>query len=207
MEDLGPPLRKEHALLAVRLALEGVPVAAIARGMMYTSSAIRETLQYHLEIGSIVEMPASDWPPTGRRADRMPVFLSALPEAVQLNSCQRLLTLTRLEAGFMLVLLKRDEADKDTLHYVIETQRALRRSRLNDSETTDPKMVDVVICKLRTKLKPKNIFIKTLWGRGYYLDEESRKVAEFLLTRFVQKEAGPCTTVKSTEATSEGGTH
>lgn len=186
MEDLGPPLRKEPALIAVRLALEGVPVAAIARGMMYTSSAIRETLQYHLEIGSIVEMPASDWPPTGRRADRMPVFLSALPEAVQLNSCQRLLTLTRLEAGFMLVLLKRDEADKDTLHYVIETQRALRRSRLNDSETTDPKMVDVVICKLRTKLKPKNIFIKTLWGRGYYLDEESRKVAESLLIRTIQ---------------------
>jgi hypothetical protein len=186
MEDLGPPLHKEPALIAVRLALEGVPVAAIARGMMYTSSAIRETLQYHLEIGSIVEMPASDWPPTGRRADRMPVFLSALPEAVQLNSCQRLLTLTRLEAGFMLVLLKRDEADKDTLHYVIETQRALRRSRLNDSETTDPKMVDVVICKLRTKLKPKNIFIKTLWGRGYYLDEESRKVAESLLIRTIQ---------------------
>jgi hypothetical protein len=203
MEDLGPPLRKEPALIAVRLALEGVPVAAIARGMMYTSSAIRETLQYHLEIGSIVEMPASDWPPTGRRADRMPVFLSALPEAVQLNSCQRLLTLTRLEAGFMLVLLKRDEADKDTLHYVIETQRALRRSRLNDSETTDPKMVDVVICKLRTKLKPKGIFIATLWGRGYYLTEESRKIAEDLLKRHIPKETDQCTTVKSTEDTSK----
>jgi DNA-binding winged helix-turn-helix (wHTH) protein len=87
----------------------------------------------------------------------------------------------------MLVLLKRDEADKDTLHYVIETQRALRRSRLNNSETTDPKMVDVVICKLRKKLKPLGINIKTLWGRGYYLNEESRKVAESILTGIVRE--------------------
>jgi hypothetical protein len=186
-EDIGPPLPKEPALIAVRLALEGVPVAAIARALLFPSPDIRETLQYHLDIGSIVEMPASDWAPTARRADRLPAFLGVIPEAVQLNSCQRLLKLTRLEAGFMLVLLKRDEADKDTLHYVIETQRALRRSRLNNSETTDPKMVDVVICKLRKKLKPLGINIKTLWGRGYYLNEESRKVAESILTGIVRE--------------------
>jgi len=186
-EDIGPPLPKEPALIAVRLALEGVPVAAIARALLFPSGDVRETLQYHLDIGSIVEMPASDWAPTARRADRLPAFLGVIPEAVQLNSCQRLLKLTRLEAGFMLVLLKRDEADKDTLHYVIETQRALRRSRLNNSETTDPKMVDVVICKLRKKLKPLGINIKTLWGRGYYLNEESRKVAESILTGIVRE--------------------
>jgi hypothetical protein len=180
-EDIGPPLPKEPALIAVRLALEGVPVAAIARALLFPSGDVRETLQYHLDIGSIVEMPASDWAPTARRADRLPAFLAAVPEAIQLNSIQRLLKLTRLEAGFLLVLLRRDEAYKETLHYVIETQRALRRSRLNNSEPTDPKMTDVVICKLRKKLDPLGIKILTLWGRGYYLSEDGRKAAEIIL--------------------------
>lgn len=175
MDEFGPPIDKDHALIAVRLALEGIPVAAIARGLLKPSTDVRDTLQYHLDIGSLSEMPASDWPPTARRADRLPSFLSSVPESVQLNSCQRALNLTGLEAGFMLVLLKRDEADKETLHYVIETQRSLRRTRPNNSESTDPKMVDVVICKLRKKLKPLNIYIRTLWGKGYYLDEESRQ--------------------------------
>jgi hypothetical protein len=174
-------LDKEHALIAVRLAIEGIPVSAIARGLLLPSSDVREALEYHLEIGSISEMPASDWPPTARRSDHMPAFLSNVPEAAQLSSCQRTFKLTKLEAGFMLVLLKRDEADKDTLHYVIESQRALRRTRPNNPETTDPKMVDVVICKLRKKLRPLKIDIKTLWGRGYYLDEESRQTTETLL--------------------------
>ncbi|HUD11885.1 MAG TPA: helix-turn-helix domain-containing protein, partial [Candidatus Saccharimonadia bacterium] len=180
-EDIGPPLPKEPALIAVRLALEGVPVAAIARALLFPSSDVRETLQFHLDLGSIVEMPASDWAPTARRADHLPAFLAAIPEAVQLNSIQRRMKFTRLEAGFMLVLLKREEADKDVLHYVIETQRALRRSRLSNSDPVDPKMVDVIICKMRKKLKPMDITISTLWGRGYWLPDESRKIVETIL--------------------------
>ena len=81
----------------------------------------------------------------------------------------------------MLVLLKREEADKETLHFVIETQRALRRTRPDSVESTDVKMVDVVICKLRKKLKLVNAKIDTLWGHGYYLDEKSRDTIEALL--------------------------
>jgi two-component system cell cycle response regulator CtrA len=108
------------------------------------------------------------------------------PEKIQLFSCQRALNLTRLEAGFMLVLLKRNEADKDTLHYVIETQRAMRRTRPDSVETVDPKMVDVIICKLRKKMKPLGIKILTLWGHGYYLEEGSREIVEDLLGRTIR---------------------
>lgn len=176
------PVPKDIALIVARLAIEGVPIAAIARAVGFPSTDIRETLDHHLEIGSIAEIPVADWPPTARRADRLPAFLQKEPEKVQLFSCQHVLKLTRLEAGFMLVLLRRAEADKETLHYVIETQRALRRTRPDSSETTDPKMVDVIICKLRKKLKPFGIIIQTLWGHGYYIDETGREIVEQILT-------------------------
>jgi hypothetical protein len=173
------PLERPYDLIAARLAHEGVPVSAIARALARPSSDVRDCLEYHLEIGGITEMPVSDWPPTARRADRLPAFLQKEPEKIQLLSCQRVLKLTPLEAGFILVLLKRDEADKDTLHYVIETQRNMRRA--DNPEATDRKMVDVIICKLRRKLAKFNVEIKTIWGRGYFINEEGRQKLEHLL--------------------------
>lgn len=180
LDTPSPALERPYDLIAARLAHEGVPISAIARALARSSTDVRACLEYHLEIGGITEMPVSDWPPTARRADRLPAFLKNEPEKIQLLSCQRALSLTPLEAAFMLVLLRRDEADKDTLHYVIETQRALRRA--DNPETTDKKMVDVIICKLRKKLRKFNVDIKTIWGRGYFIDDESRQIVEKILT-------------------------
>lgn len=174
------PLERPYDLIVARLAHEGVPVSVIARAIGKSFSDVRDCLEYHLEIGSITEMPVSDWPPTARRADRLPAFLQKESEKIQLLSCQRVLKLTPLEAGFILVLLKRDEADKDTLHYVIETQRHMRRA--DSPEATDKKMVDVIICKLRKKLVKFNVKIKTIWGRGYFVPEEDQLRLEVLLT-------------------------
>ena len=121
-------------------------------------------------------MPKDDWPPSQRRADRLPAILPyEMTEKEMLFACQRALRLTRLEASFMMVLLKKNSADKDTLHHVVEQQREARRTRPDTSDPTDPKMVDVVICKLRKKLTPHGIIITTLWGRGYYIDEQGRQ--------------------------------
>jgi len=182
-----PSIPKELGIISARLAVEGVPISAIARAVGLPSADVRETLEHHLDIGTITEMPVADWPPTARRADRLPSFMAKEPEKIQLFSCQRALGLTRLEAGFILVLLKREEADKDTLHYVIETQRAMRRTRPDKQEEVDPKMVDVIICKLRKKMKPLGINILTLWGHGYYLEEAGRDKIENLLDRTIKE--------------------
>lgn len=188
-QEILPPLPKPLDIIAANLAHEGVPVMAIARSLQRTYTDVRATLEYFVEIGGITEMPQNDWPPTARRADRMPLFLAKAPENDQLFVIQRALKLTKLMASFMLVLLKRDDANKDTLHYVIESQRAIRRSRPDNPETTDPKMVDVVICNLRKRLKPYGIKIETLWGHGYFLDEGSRQKIESLLAEVQAKEA------------------
>jgi hypothetical protein len=176
-----PPLSKPLDVIAANLAHEGVPVQAIARALARSFDEVYETLQYFIDVGGITVMPVSDWPPSSKRGDRLPAWIAKEAEAVQIFTVQRALKLTRLMASFMLVLLKRDDADKETLHYVIETQRSLRRSRPENPEMTDPKMVDVVVCNLRKRLRPFGVTVKTLWGYGYYIDEDDRAKVEQLL--------------------------
>jgi DNA-binding response OmpR family regulator len=38
---------------------------------------------------------------------------------------------------------------------------------------TDPKIVDVLVCKLRRKL-PRDVAIETIWGFGYVLSDAGR---------------------------------
>jgi len=163
----------EH--VAARFANEGVPINVIARGLEVPAAEVRIWLNDALHSGRITEMPAVDWPPSARRADRLPPHIAAARDADLTIACMRAFHITKLQAHFMLVLVKREEADKHTLHRVIESQRAQRASRLDDNEETDPKMVDVVICHLRKKLKPFGLIIHTLWGYGYYLDAAGRQ--------------------------------
>lgn len=164
-----------------RLANEGIPIAVLARGLDAPSAFIRDTIQQALACGTVTEMPRDDWPPTARRSDHLPSQLAKEQERDLLTACMRAFAVTRLQASFMLVLLKREEADKDTLHHVIESQRAIRRNQPDNPDTTDPKMVDVVVCNLRKRLRPYwppgHETIKTLWGHGYYMEKADRDVA------------------------------
>ena len=173
-----------------RLANEGIPVAVIARGLDAPSDFIRETIQDAIDCGQVTEMPRDDWPPTARRSDHLPSQLAKEQEKDLLTACMRAFAVTRLQASFMLVLLKREEADKDTLHHVIESQRAIRRNQPDNPDTTDPKMVDVVICNLRKRLRPyfppNHETIKTLWGHGYYMERADRDLAMAKIHAVVQ---------------------
>lgn len=165
----------EIAQVAARFANEGIPVNVIARGLEVPAAEVRDILDEALASGRIVEMPAPDWPPTARRADHLPPHIAAARDADLVTSFMRTFKLTTLMASFMLVLVKREQADKATLHRVIEAQRAARVNRPDTSEETNPKMVDVMVCNLRKKLKPFDLTIKTLWGRGYFLDTQDRQ--------------------------------
>jgi len=176
-----------------RLANDGVPIAVMARGFERGSEVIRESLETSLADGVISEMPRDDWPPTARRADHLPSQLAKEQDDHLLTACMRAFNITKLQSSFMLVLLKRDEADKDTLHHVIESQRAIRRNQPDNPDTTDPKMVDVVICNLRKRLRPYfpsgHETIRTLWGHGYYMERVDRDLAMAKIHAVVQVDA------------------
>jgi two-component system, cell cycle response regulator CtrA len=49
-------------------------------------------------------------------------------------------------------------------------------------EPPDVKIIDVWICKMRRKLQPFGIEIKTCWGVGYEMPESSKAIAGELIT-------------------------
>lgn len=164
--------------IVVRLADEGIPVRAIARAVSIASTEIYEMLRTAIANGMIVEMPKDDWPPGSRRDARLAFSGTPLDNEDALKiACARHFRATRLEASLLAVLLRRSEVTKTQLHHVIE------KTRPNENrDETDPKMVDVVICHLRKKLKPHGITIKTIWGVGYLIPASDRDTAVAILT-------------------------
>lgn len=162
---------------AVRAAVEGIPVRAIARILDQSSELVYASLHEQHLTGHLVELPRSDWPPTGRLADRLPQTKNRPQDDDILFSCRRRMSLSNLEGLFLVVLLKYDRADKNKLHHQIEQARNLRGNP-PDTELVDQKMVDVIICKLRKKLRniDTRFIIETVWGNGYYIANNVKRL-------------------------------
>lgn len=196
MSDVAPVF----GMIAIRLANEGIPVNVIARGLEVPAADVRLSLDEALASGRIAEMPAVDWPPTARRADHLPPHIAAARDADLVTAFMRVFKLTKLMANFMLVMLKREQVDKTTLHRVIESMRASRANRPDSAEETNPKMVDVMICNLRKKLRPFGVEIETLWGRGYSLESPMRQRILDILDRSSTRAAANDNQTRSSDA-------
>ena len=169
MSDIDLPTLPQAA---ANMANEGIPIAAIARVLYLPFAEVNTILHEAITGGYITEFPRADWPPGQLRTARVPtVSIKTSDQEVEFVCC-KVFKLTRLEAGFVVRLLKLDHCDKEKLHHVIETQRLQRSSNPDSMEATDQKMVDVIICKLRKKLKDLDpeFKITTVWGGGYYIE-------------------------------------
>ncbi|MGE0289285.1 MAG: winged helix-turn-helix domain-containing protein [Bradyrhizobium sp.] len=74
--------------------------------------------------------------------------------------------LTASEARLIGMLLRREIVSKEN------ALLCLYQTRPDDM--ADPKIIDVFICKARKKLKPFGVEIRTVWGKGYLIDAETR---------------------------------
>lgn len=160
--------------IITRGANEGIPIGALGRMTKTSFECVCDTLQDALAHGRITQVPKADWPPTQPRDARLPTIPRSMnPDDIQFE-VKKKFRLTPLEAGFLSVLLLNEHVDKSKLHHVVESQR-LRRSQRPDADETDPKIVDVIICKLRKKLDPAKFTIETSWGNGYYIGAEVKR--------------------------------
>ncbi len=167
-------------VVAVRLADEGIPVRAIARVVHLPSSEVYDLLRDAIASGVIVELPKDDWPPGSNRNQRGNLQGTPLEQEEALKiACTRFFKCTPLEAAILATLLRRDQATKDQLHNVVENNRPGDRAK----GATDPKMVDVMICKLRKKIRPHDILIETMWGTGYLIPPRMREHCVDLLVK------------------------
>lgn len=169
--------------VAVRMADEGIPVRAIARTTRLPSEQVYEVLKDAVMRGVIVEIPKDDWPLGSTRSARNAFAGTNLEQEEQLQfACARCFRTTRLEAAILAVMLKRNEVTKQQLHLVIEQTRPGE-----NREATDPKMVDVIICHLRKKLRKHDLEIETVWGIGYLIPTADREAAIVILQNFVRQ--------------------
>ncbi len=185
LEQELPPLQ---AHIAQRMALEGIPVRAIARSLKQDAGLIYDTLEAAQQQAIIIDMPKDDWPPTAKRADHAPAFKPGLRDDDLAFACRQVFKLTPLQAAFMVALLKNSRVDKTKFHILIENLRNNRLdSQPSDKEPTAPKMVDVVICHLRKRLKKvdQGIEINTNWGDGYFIKTDCRS---YVLKKYFQQQ-------------------
>jgi DNA-binding winged helix-turn-helix (wHTH) protein len=159
--------------IAANAANEGIPVAAIARILNTPIEDVYGSLKEQKSRGVIGDMPRADWPPGVAIHSRIPTPTSPSDDDLQFM-CKKTFHLTTLEAGFLVVLLRHRQVEKTRLHNIVEQQRSTRANQPSRTEATDPKMVDVMICKLRKKLKVIDTALKiaTIWGGGYYIEND-----------------------------------
>lgn len=166
--------------VAIRLADEGIPVRAIARAIKVAGDDVYELLRNALYQGKIIALPKDDWPPGSPRANRLKADHDILNDEEQVKFlCSVKFKTTRLQSALLATILKRQQVSKQTLHDVIEHTRLLYGTH---KEPTDQKMVDVMVCHLRKKLKPFSFGILTVWGTGYRMDPAHREAALIMLS-------------------------
>ena len=172
-------LRYDLVPIAIHLADEGVPLCAISRSFKVPSDLVREALHYAKDEGKIIDLPREDWPPNSLRNTRDPVANRKMDDEDIVFNCVRLFKVTRQQASLLSVLIRRNEVSKDMMHQIIEKCRAP-----NKGDQTDPKMVDVVICNLRKRLKKTGLKIETMWGCGYFMKPDMRTRALELIGEY-----------------------
>ena len=169
-----------NELLIIALADEGIPLRAISRALAVSSTEVYDLVQEAIEAGKLVERPKDDWPPH-TRLQRTPQFIRSLDDDTKLFSCMNLFKISRTQAVVLLALMARPYAPRPYLHL------ALQQFRHDTAHETEIKMVDVVVCHLRKRLKAFDITIETVWGAGYHLTEESRDTIQNALEQHVRE--------------------
>lgn len=75
--------------------------------------------------------------------------------------------LTRQETTLLGALIAAGDA--------VLTRAAMMAALYGSEDWAGPKIVDVLMSKMRTKLKPHGIAVETVWGRGYRLSSQARE--------------------------------
>ena len=111
--------------------------------------------------------------------------MSAVPETARLRDrieelerlmgmrmvAPRLFGLTRREADMLGILLRRQ----------VMTHAHLFEAIWGGDSERSVKIVEVVVCKLRAKLRPHGIAIRTEYGVGYFIPPDSKATARALI--------------------------
>lgn len=162
-------MEKNLTEIVERLAYEGVPIAALSRAFQLDRNKTYGVLRTAVEGGRLPEIPASDWPPGQSKRARMGAGRTAqVDRKVVLLLLMKEYDITRQQALLMREMLLHPQATREQLYEAAQEAH-------EHGEDTEPKIVQVVICKLRKRLVKHRIRIVTIWSGGYYIKTETRR--------------------------------
>lgn len=111
-----------------------------------------------------------------RENDTLRERVTSLEDALGLTSdAPPLLGLTPIEGQMLGMLVMRGFVRKEAFMV------ALYENRPDADDVPDAKIIDVLICKLRDKLKAFDITIETKWGEGYFIPKDAKPHAREIL--------------------------
>ena len=152
----------------VRLADEGVPIGALSRTFKIPYDSAHGIVRQALEDGVIVDMLQADWPAGSRlrKPTTAPIRLEERPDF--LATCKAAFGLTPAESRLLQCLLRARACTRPHLHAVVAPE-------------AEPKIVDVFVCKIRSKLRKYQVRIDTIWGQGYAMGDDSKRLVLALI--------------------------
>lgn len=155
----------------VGLALEGVPVRAIARATHQPSGEVQELLEDAKARGEIVIIPKPDWPPGSPRENRIQTAHAVRREDLEAFRVplQRVFGLTPQQARFLAALICRREVERGVLRSIIGAGH--------------PHTVKQVASRVRTALAQHGFGFETIHDHGYAM---TRATADRILVAVKQ---------------------
>jgi DNA-binding response OmpR family regulator len=154
--------------VALRLALENVPLKVIARAIQIPSSDLREQLMDARAAGRLQEMPRDDWPVGSRRDQRVPQ-LGRPPVANKGElalAIGRRFNLTMTESRILLALVQSPTLDRN-----------------RDGMSSN--CLGVHVSHIRKRLRPFGIAIVSVSDVGYRISERDRRKVLDLVRKHV----------------------
>jgi DNA-binding response OmpR family regulator len=153
--------------IAIRLANEGVPVQAIARATGWSYADLYAQLQTAQAEGSLVDLPAVDWPAGYSREQKLlHLSHSVLNNKADLEKAiRRVFHIPPRLAQILLLLLQQPEVHRDRL------------AQLTYATTGLSNVTSVHVSYLRSKLQKFGLTVQTVYGYGYRMPPEHQRKA------------------------------
>ncbi len=158
-------------------ARQGIALTTIARAMALPVERVEGMCQRAHQNGELQMIPPIA--PTDTRGallsevsnlrvqlDDAQAFIREISNQDYIETFVGVARMTRSEAKIVATIAKHGRATKAALYHALY-------GGFDDDQLRDPKIVDVLVCKTRKKLKAHDIEIDTVWGIGYSMTSEA----------------------------------
>lgn len=172
-----PDIRDILSGICVRLADEGVPIAAIARSLKIPAASFRPVLQEAVLQGVLINTPREDWSTRARESREPEMKLQSVhtqPDDLLYIAMNKAFGCTQLESKVLLHMIRKGQSTREGIKDAVEATRG-------GKEPAEYSMLNVILYRVRKKLEPFGMSIQTVHAQGYLMSNADRDTAQRMI--------------------------